>query len=85
MICSTIALFWLCTHSVSEFTDISGIAKMKKKNSPKPSRLKSLYPFVIVEEKNKQANKFFLGFSYASMLLHEFTRHVEFQFQSVLC
>jgi len=27
----------------------------------------------------------FLGFSYASMLLREFTRHVEFQFQIVLC
>lgn len=54
-----------------------------KQINKKPSNrthLKRLYPFAIVEEKKKQGNNLFLGLDYASMLLHEFTRHVEFHF-----
>lgn len=69
------------------FTDISGIAKMKQMNkkSSNLTHLKRLYPFAIVEEEKKWVNNLFLGLNYASMLLHEFTRHVEFHFWSVLC
>lgn len=60
MICGTIALFWLCTNSVSEFTDISGIAKKKKKNLQNQLVLKVCTPLLLWKRKTNKQTTFFL-------------------------